>query len=281
MKIVATLLVRDEAELVADCLDHHLSQGVDAFLVTDHCSVDGLADVLDAYRDVIVDRWHETDPGYKQDQWVTRMARRAADFAPDWIVHLDADERWHGLSLLKWVPNSFAWVRTGPWRNHLPLCSLSDTMFRPEAMPYFEIPGRTGKHVPRFVKFGSGPGGKIVHRPIADVQVCIGNHWMNFPQLPCYDCDGITVHHYPIRSLGQFRRKVVNGAASLDAQRWSPEIAAHWRAWRDLEEDGQLDVVFQSFVLRDAEVRERLADGTIHLAASLTHRRIAGDDLYR
>ena len=48
MKIVATLLVRNESELVADCFEHHLSQGVDAFIVTDHCSVDGLAEVLHA-----------------------------------------------------------------------------------------------------------------------------------------------------------------------------------------------------------------------------------------
>ncbi len=281
MKIIATLLVRNEAELVADCFEHHLSQGVNAFMVTDHSSVDGLQDVLRCYRDVILDQWFETDPGYKQDQWVTRMARRAADFCPDWIVHLDADERWHGLSLLSDVPKSFEWVRTGPWRNHLPLSSVSSPVFRPETMPYFEIPGHTGKHVPRFVEFGSGSGGKILHRPMHDVQVGIGNHWMNFPYLPHFHCDGITVHHYPIRSLEQLRRKVINGAAALDAQRWAPEIAGHWRVWRDLDQQGRLETVFQSFVLREAEICERLADGTLHLASSARHRRIAIDSSYR
>jgi hypothetical protein len=281
MKIVATLLVRNESELVADCFEHHLSQGVDAFIVTDHCSVDGLTEVLHAYRDIIIDQWYEPDLGYKQDQWVTRMARRAAEFSPDWIVHLDADERWHGLSLLKEVPDSFAWIRTGPWRNHLPLSSLSVPAFRRETMPYFEVPGRTGKHVPRFVEFGTGQGGKIIHRPMADVEVGIGNHWMNFPHLPFYYCDGITVHHYPVRSLEQLRRKVINGAAALDSQGWSPGIAGHWRVWRDIDREGRLDSVFQSFILQDSEVRERLADGTLNLAAPLPQRRIAAVTSHR
>lgn len=86
MKILAPLLVRNEAELVADCFEHHLRHGVDGFLVTDHSSVDGLSDVLHEYRDVILDLQFESDSRYLQDQWVSRMARRAADFHPDWIL---------------------------------------------------------------------------------------------------------------------------------------------------------------------------------------------------
>lgn len=264
MKILATLLVRNEAELVADCLEHHLRQGVDGFLVTDHSSVDGLADVLHEYRDVILDQQYESDCRFLQDQWVTRMARRAVDFQPDWILHLDADERWQGLDLLRHIPSTYAWVRTGVWRNHLPLTESMAGPFNPRTMPYYELPGRTGPHAARFVNFGSGWGGKILHRPMKDAQVGIGNHWLHYPLAPRTDCDGITVHHYPIRSLEQLRRKVVNGAAALDAHAWSPEIATHWRTWRDLDQHGRLREVFQTFLLTESEIRERLADGTLH-----------------
>ncbi|MBC7967453.1 MAG: hypothetical protein H7Z17_16180, partial [Fuerstia sp.] len=52
--------------------------------------------------------------------------------------------------------------------------------------------------------------------------------------------------------------------AALDAQAWSPEIATHWRAWRDLDQQGRLREVFQTFLLTESEIRNRLADGTLH-----------------
>jgi hypothetical protein len=36
MKLVMTLLVRDEEDIVADALDFHLAQGVDQVIVTDN-----------------------------------------------------------------------------------------------------------------------------------------------------------------------------------------------------------------------------------------------------
>lgn len=264
MKIVATLLVRNEAPLVADCLQHHLQQGVTGFLITDHASQDGLADVLKEYQDVILEVRHETDDRYLQDQWVSRMARKAADFRPDWILHLDADERWCGLDALHHVPPHCGWIRTGAWRNHLPLTISQPAPFRSGMMPYFEIPGRTAPHAPRFVEFGTGIGGKILHRPLPNAVVGMGNHWLHSPILPSLHCDAITVHHYPIRSLEQFRRKVVNGAAALDAGALPAEIGIHWRAWRDLNQQGLLEQVYDSFLLTDAEIRNRLVDGTLH-----------------
>jgi len=49
MKLAMTLLVRDEADIIGEHLTFHLNAGVDLVLVTDHRSVDGTSDVLDAY----------------------------------------------------------------------------------------------------------------------------------------------------------------------------------------------------------------------------------------
>ena len=40
MKIVMTLLVRDEQDIIRENIEFHLSQGVDFFIVTDNRSVD-------------------------------------------------------------------------------------------------------------------------------------------------------------------------------------------------------------------------------------------------
>ena len=49
MKLVLTLLVRDEADIVESCIRYHLERGVDLVLATDHRSVDGTTDILRGY----------------------------------------------------------------------------------------------------------------------------------------------------------------------------------------------------------------------------------------
>jgi hypothetical protein len=44
MKLVMTLLVRDEQDIIADNLDFHLAQGVDVVLVTDNFSENVVSD---------------------------------------------------------------------------------------------------------------------------------------------------------------------------------------------------------------------------------------------
>jgi glycosyltransferase involved in cell wall biosynthesis len=46
LKLVMTLLVRNEEELVAANLDHHLAQGVDLVIVTDNGSTDATRALL-------------------------------------------------------------------------------------------------------------------------------------------------------------------------------------------------------------------------------------------
>jgi hypothetical protein len=46
MKLVMTLLVRNEADIIEANLDYHLAQGVDFVIVTDHGSSDETVELL-------------------------------------------------------------------------------------------------------------------------------------------------------------------------------------------------------------------------------------------
>src|SRR3954462_12926869 len=96
MRLVMTLLVRDEQELLATNLDYHLSQGVDFVVVTDHGSTDATPEILAGYVEQGVARVLQVE-GQALDQggWVTRMARlAAAEHGADWVINNDADEFW-------------------------------------------------------------------------------------------------------------------------------------------------------------------------------------------
>jgi hypothetical protein len=100
VKIVMTLLVRDEADIIRQNIAYHRARGVDHFVVTDNLSIDGTTDILiELEREGLIDLIHERDDTYAQAKWVTRMARRAAMLhGADWVINCDADEFWWPLT---------------------------------------------------------------------------------------------------------------------------------------------------------------------------------------
>jgi glycosyl transferase family 2 len=96
MKLVQTLVVRDEADIVDDQIRYHLSAGVDFVIATDHQSRDGTTDILESYvRDGVLRRIAVTDAIVRDGEWRTDMARlAAAEHGADWVINTDADEFW-------------------------------------------------------------------------------------------------------------------------------------------------------------------------------------------
>jgi hypothetical protein len=96
MRLVMTMVVRDEADILAMNIEYHKSAGVDHFLVTDHCSKDATTEILRHFQGKgLVSIVRRNEPAFRQDIWVTEMAQRAAkEFCADWVIKSDADEFW-------------------------------------------------------------------------------------------------------------------------------------------------------------------------------------------
>ena len=90
---VMTLIVRNEGDIIADHLRHHLDLGVDRFLVIDNGSTDGTADILDGFARAGVCDVTRLDGAFDQAIWANSLVSEARSrFAPDWVCALDADK---------------------------------------------------------------------------------------------------------------------------------------------------------------------------------------------
>src|SRR5919106_5144173 len=96
MRLVMTLLARDEADIVDAQIAFHLGAGVDFVVATDNRSEDATTEILERYeREGHLHLIREPGDDLRQSEWVTRMARIAAtQFGADWILNTDADEFW-------------------------------------------------------------------------------------------------------------------------------------------------------------------------------------------
>jgi hypothetical protein len=260
MRIVLTLLVRDEADVVEANLAHHLALGVDHVIVTDHRSSDGTTEILERVAgDGRLTLIREESEELRQSDWVTRMARLAAtEHGADWVINGDADELWWprdgGLrDVLVAVPPRFGALR-GLWRNFVP---------RPEdGSPFHErmtIRRRPASDLtdPFHAQV------KVVHRAHPDVVVTQGNHDALGAPLPLIrEWLPFEVLHFPIRTAEQARRKF---RVARDAGLASPgtSVPQHTEAAvRTMDAEGDQSY-WDSLVVDDAAVERGLASGEL------------------
>jgi hypothetical protein len=209
MKVVMTLVARDEADIVDTHLRYHLESGVDFVVASDHRSTDGTTDILREYERAGHLRLIRRDEaGFAQSTWVTEMARIAAvDHGADWVVNSDADEFWWPRSgslreVLAAVSPGFGAVR-GIWRNFV---------LRPESVgPFYERMTIRRRPSPDLADPYAAHV-KVAHRADPNVLVVQGNHDARGSHLRLLrEWFPFEILHFPIRTRAQLERKYRSG----------------------------------------------------------------------
>ena len=258
MKLIQTLQVRDEADIVGTQIAYHLNAGVDFVIAFDHDSQDGTTDVLESYvRDGCLRRISGSGE-IREGVWRTQMARLAAvEHGADWVFHTDADEFW--------VPNtaglreSFAAV---PSRYGI-VWALTHH-FPPR-------PGDEGPFSERMtvrISFSSAlndptspyrPHAKVAHRGDPEIVVRYGGHTAASPRLRgLANWYVAEVFHFPNRTLGQYQRKGLRGA---QARGYTP-LGQYVRASQALG-SGRIDERYQALVVDDVTLARGTAEGSL------------------
>lgn len=260
-----TLLVRNAEGLLRENLEFHLHQGVDFFIITDNCSNDRTADVIDEYvRRGLARRIWEPQDDYSQGRWVTRMARAAAiDHGADWVINNDDDEFWSAgertlreeLALVDPDCEGLVVERY----NHPPVAGQDGKDFL-AAMVYRESRSLN--------VFGDPLPPKVCHRGYADIQVVQGNHGASRLGRPlvCRAATNMAISHFPVRDFASFERKIIQGGEAYARNReLHPGVGYSWRWLYKLWCEKGLRDWYDGQLLRPEHIEERLAHGTLVL----------------
>jgi len=256
VKLIQTLVVRDEIDIVDAQIAYHLNAGVDFVIATDHESRDGTTDVLESYaREGYLVRIPERGEN-RESAWRTRMACLAAtDYGADWVINTDADEFWMSRAgtlkqIFSAVPREYGVV----WAlsRHFPP-RPDDARFFAERMTYrvsahAAINDPTSPYRPHL---------KAAHRGDPDIGVGFGSHTVRSHRwLALHHWHPADVLHFPFRGLEQWERKGVRRARG-DKPLGQYVIALQAR------DQGRTSDRYQSLVLDDATLERGLAEGCL------------------
>ena len=264
MKVVMTLLVRDEADILPALLEYHLDQGVDFFIATDNRSEDATAAILRRYeRAGRLHYIYEPDDTYAQHEWVTRMARLAAtEFGADWVINSDADEFWWpeaGGSLkdvLAAVPAEVAGLQAAR-SNFVPLPDEALT-----GVPFWEA--MVIRERQSLNPLGEPLPPKVCHRADPGVEVAQGNHEVALSGGErVRPTEELVIFHFPMRGFRRFENKIAKGGAAYGRnRRLDRSVGNTWRQLYERYQQGGLADYYEGQVVREPLLAARRADGT-------------------
>ena len=256
MRIVQTMLVRDEIDIIEAQIAYHLNAGVDFVIATDHDSRDGTTEALESFaRDGCLLRIPRA--GKLQERpWRTHMARLAAtEYGADWVINTDADEFWMprrgGLTdAFAAVPETYGvvWALT---RHFVPRPEVGDEgfaermTFRVSAVAPINDPTSPYR-----------PHAKVAHRGDSEILIRYGAHLARSRLMPLSDWYVADALHFPFRSLEQYLRK------GLRQARGEWRLGQYVKAYHAYEE-GRAAEVYRSLVVDDATVEGGLAEGAL------------------
>lgn len=248
MQLALTLLAKNEADVIDANIAYHLGAGVDFVVATDNGSTDGTLEILERYeRDGVLELIREPSSDFRQGEWVTRMARRAAERGAGWVINADADEFWWPRAgdlkeVLDRLPERYGIVH-GVWRPFVA---------RPDDGSHFAERMTVRLSMQAAINDPTNPfrpARKATHRAHPNVRVRDGNHDVEgAPLVTLHGWYPLEVFHLPLRSRTQVETKYAGGAR---------------RGLRFVPDEDRLDAAADPLVVDDAELQRGLAENLL------------------
>jgi Glycosyl transferase family 2 len=283
MKIVVSLGVKDEADLIACTLEHLFAIGVDFVVVCDIESSDGTTDVLERYRSRGKIWYFQLGQDASQEEWERANLELLAQTDADWILFLDADE--FPLPATGQLRESAAFARADVVtldRFNVALCSARPTLparLTPEH--YDELMLVVDPVADYWQQLETTPSlpwllspiaPRVAARPDYIAGIALGAHDVVPPAgrpVRRERARDLFVAHVAFTTRHRFARKVANIRETLGLHSTTfPEGSAlHWRRWAALPDPESVREEFDRMLFDPLAVVELRQRGVIRSAS--------------
>ncbi len=263
-RLVMTILVKNEADIIEANIRTHARLGVDAFVVMDNDSDDGTREILEKLRKdfeiIIIDE----KGAYQQAKWMRQLAIIAKkQLKADWVINNDADEFWLPQNE-KNLKENLAFKGSVLTLNRYNMildeaCKEGDFFASTHYVtnPVFYTKEKQ-LHIENISIVLTKIGPKTIVNPHGLIYIRGGNHKaLHLANIRDYFKSGydkikrfdeIEVFHYPIRSYAQFEKNIQNRKALLESGK-KVSMGPHYKRWVNLYNDGKLEDEFKNNVV--------------------------------
>lgn len=246
-RLIMTLLVKNEEDVLEDNLLFHKAMGVDGFIITDNNSTDGTSEIIRKYKEKgwVLEVIEETATNYEQKDWVDRMIWKAKTiYKADWVINADADELWYS-------PSGNLKTELSATHANVLNCEMR-SVYPEEGKPFWQwdkmvkaVAEPELYDLSRYSLF-ERQNKKVIHRTTCYLQISMGNHKVTmFPKQSEYG--RVRVYHYNIRGKQHFMEKMINGGKQLE-QHSSKRGGRHWRYFYQLHKEGKLEAEYERVI---------------------------------
>lgn len=260
-RLIMTLLVKNEEDMLEENLIFHKAMGVDGFIITDNNSSDRTPEIIRKYKEKgwIVEAIEEKATDYQQKKWVDRMIWKAKSVhKADWVINADADEIWY-------APSGDLKTELVSSRANVLTCEMK-CVYPEEGKPFWQW-GQTVEVVNDLERYNlsryslfARQNKKVIHRTAGYIQISMGNHKVTmFPKKVAKS--NIRIYHYNIRGKKPFLEKMINGGKQLE-QNPKKHGGRHWRYFYQLYKEGLLEAEYDK-VIGTASFDQLKLDGFI------------------
>jgi hypothetical protein len=260
-RLVMTILVRDEADIIEANIRTHASLGVDAFVIMDNGSIDGTREILSKlvkeFEIIVIDEKGD----YNQAKWMKQLATIAKKrLKADWVINNDADEFWlpkNDLNLKENLAFKGSVLTVDRYNMILEREKyFFDTSYLVENPVFYSKEKQLTSEKLSIILTKIGP--KTIINPYGLIYLRGGNHKaLHIRNMRDYLRSGydkikrfkdIEVFHYPIRSYTQFEQNIKNRKRLLESNK-KISMGPHYKRWVQLYNEGKLLDEFKNSIV--------------------------------